>query len=582
MRTPRSLGLLLLAVALLPAMAAAQDAILILTPDRFLGEMAPLARFKRATGRSTWVVTLEQIRVTYPGADDAERVKRCIAAYQASHAINHVILVGDVDTFPVRWRWWGLPGQEGWAVSDLYYADLYKNGTTTFDTWDANSNNLYAEIEFASDGAINNDNIDFLPDISVGRVPASTDAEVTAYVNKVITYELSTTLSASWFKTAALYTGVWMNVTEWMEKVGTELSGQGFSLVKRYSAWIETGHGDPPAGVPGVIYGDLNAGVGLVSYIGHGNTGGLACLSLYTDGMVNVHNAGKLPVVLAGACDTGGLANLPLIGPYLDVNGTEHCGTGNNEAVTLGAFPHSSVPRPDPVQNDGGNNLVTCPGPLCTSCQLDPPCFAETMMFGNPVGSGTGAIGYLGARSGGQITEIDLNRFFFDSWGKGKRALGDMWRSMMDQYYTFHLLDQADSWVKQPSDWIIGHRFDEPQKLMLYGDPSVLVGGAFNTALCGTVFDGAGGPITGLVRRRVTCDVTVPAGQQLSIGNGASVLFETGRTVRGATGSTGVSIDGGTNGSYLLSPSAAATTVNRGVRVDGQLRILGDGGVRVY
>ena len=74
----------------------------------------------------------------------------------------------------------------------MYYADLFKTGTSTFDDWDENGNGLYGEIEFQPDGTINNDNIDFIPDVAVGRIPASDENEVGAYVEKIIRYETRT------------------------------------------------------------------------------------------------------------------------------------------------------------------------------------------------------------------------------------------------------------------------------------------------------------------------------------------------------------------------------------------------------
>lgn len=210
--------------------------LLIIAPDEFLDELEPLRRFKDATARPTILVGLDHIENSFTG-DEPEQIKRAIAWYESTSGIDHVMLVGDIDKFPARWQWWGLPGQEGWGASDLYYADLYKNGTTTFDAWDSNDNDLYGEIEFAPDGAINNDDIDFLPDVSVGRVPASTPAEVAAYVEKVIAYELRTTPTNPWFKTAALYTGTATNSNGLKDGIGDQLADLGFSLTKRYSDW---------------------------------------------------------------------------------------------------------------------------------------------------------------------------------------------------------------------------------------------------------------------------------------------------------------------------------------------------------
>lgn len=560
----------------------AQDRLLIIAPDEFIDELQPLKRFKDASARPTMLLSLTQVYNSFSGVDEAEQVKMCIAFYEQSDTIEHVMLVGDVDKFPVRWRWWGLLNQEHWSVSDLYYADLYENGTTTFDDWDFNNNGLYGEIEF-DDGTINNDEIDFLPDVSVGRIPASTPNEVTAYVNKVIEYELNTTTSDAWFKTASLFTGT-ENTDPCLglktafgdigpqtkDKVDTSLSNKGITTVnKRYDI---RNYPDPVT----TFLNDVNDGLGFVNYLGHGNTGSwegwISTLSLS-----RLDNYGKLPVVFAGACDTGMFAGQARFHAYKDVNGVAHCGTVQGEVLDPGTYPHPNLPKPDCLQHGSA---------ICNTVfvNYDKDCIAETFLFGNPIGSGTGAIAYLGERTGGQATIVDLDEHFFKAYEQGNEVLGEMWKYMLEEYYTQHNLADSNTWSS--AHWRVGHTFDEPQKLILFGDPSLIVGGAFRTALCGNVYNGNGGPLQSGSRYRITCNVTVPTGQKLTASPGAPVVFESGNKIAAmdASPSNGLIVDGTTDQPVCF----LSETVNpqdpgvRGVKVRGQMRLRNGGEIKLY
>ena len=563
------------------AHAQATCNLLIIAPDEFIDELQPLKRFKDATARPTILVSLTQIYSSFTGVDEPEQIKKAIASYESASGIDHVILVGDIDKFPARWQWWGLPGQEGWGASDLYYADLYKNGTTTFDTWNSNNNTLYGEIEFAPDGAINNDHIDFLPDVSVGRVPASTEPEVAAYVEKVIAYELRTTPSSAWFKRAALYTGTWRNSNDLKDSIGDHLADLGFSLTKRYTDWTVSPP-QPPPDVPGVIVNDLNGGVGLVNYAGHGRTDSWACLDVYTQTLSSLNNVDMLPVVFAAACDTSFFAWLPRPHPYRDTGGQLHCGVANGETLDPGPYPHDSLPRPAPLQS----GEIDCSGALCTHCNLDHACLGESFLFGNPVGSSTGAIAYLGERAGAQQWVDDLDRYFFEAYySQGLTVLGDMWKYMIEQYYEQHDLGDSHNWVTTDSQK--GNIFGQPHKLPLFGDPSLIVGGAFDDTLAGFVWDGNGGPWLGYKRYRIAGAVSVPTGERLTVFPGASVLFENGITISAwDTDPDQGMILNATAGApvYFLSlgPDPQSEHVVHGIKVTGQVSVRNGGQIRLH
>lgn len=554
-----------------------QQKLLIIAADDFIEAVRPLQRFKEASARRCVLMSLTDVyNLSFPG-DEAEQVKRCIAFYEQIDGIEHVLLVGDVDRFPVRWRWWGLPGQEGWSVSELYYADLYEDGTKTFDDWDSNNNGLYGEIEFTPDGTINNDHIDFLPDVSVGRIPASTEAEVTAYVDKVIAYEIKTRPSDPWFKKAGLYTGSWFsNANAVKDGIGSALTSKGVTLIKRYWDWQND---QAPAGVPGTIISDLNSGIGFANYLGHGNTASWACLGLNSNQLQNLNNAHRLPVVFSGACDTGMFARMAPFDLYRDIAGQGHCGTDQGELLPPGPYPHTNVPRPACVQ-DG---QMACNNSTYT---FDRPCVAETFIFGNPTGS-TGAIAYLGERTGGQATIVDLDRKFFEAYKQGRDILGYMWTYMLEQYYAQHKLANSHTWWRDPSQWRVGHTFDEPQKLVLFGDPSLVVGGAFTRTVSGPVSDLFFPFFLSYSRHRIVGDVTVAAGEALTADQGVSILFDSGRKVTAVDSRAGFGFH--VNGEphapvYLLAPVPPPCSENvvRGVKVRGQMRLRNGGAIKLY
>lgn len=582
MNTKNTLITAILLSVFLSSPAISQDELLIIAPDEFIDELLPLMSFKEASARPTILLRLSQVYNLNFQGDEAEQIKRCIALYEQALGIDHVLLVGDVDKFPVRWRWWGLINQEYWGVSDLYYADLYENGTTIFDDWDFNNNGLYGEIEF-DDGTINNDEIDFLPDVSVGRIPASTPNEVTAYVNKVIDYELQTTPSDTWFKTASLFTGT-ENTDPCLglktafgdvgplikDKVDASLSNRGITTVnKRYDI---RNYPDPVK----TFLEDANDGLGFVNYLGHGNTSSWEGW-INTFALTRLDNQGKLPVVFAGACETGMFAGQARFHAYIDVNGVAHCGTVEGEVLDPGPYPHPNLPKPDCLQHGSA---------ICNTffVNYDKNCIAEKFLFGNPTGSGNGAIAYLGERTGGRITIVDLDEYFFEAYEQGNEVLGEMWKYMLEEYYTHHNLADSNTWAS--ADWRVGHTFDEPQKLIFFGDPSLIVGGAFRTAICGNVYDGSGGPLQSGSRTRITCNVTIPTGQRLTAYPGASVVFDDGKkiTAMDTNPGNGLIVDGSVAQKVcFLSNSISPQNLGVcGVKVTGQIRIRNGGAIKMY
>ena len=94
-------------------------------------------------------------------------------------------MVGDKDQIIVRANHVILPGSVPLpSASDMYYADIYTD-LGEFSSWDINNNDIFAEYNWE----FNSDNLDFYPDIYLGRLPCVTKEEVKIVVNKIINYE---------------------------------------------------------------------------------------------------------------------------------------------------------------------------------------------------------------------------------------------------------------------------------------------------------------------------------------------------------------------------------------------------------
>ena len=145
-----------------------------LMSDYFL----PLAEWKTQKGLKTKIVNLSWIDSNFSGRDRAERVRNFIRyAYENWHT-KWVLLGGDTDIVPHRTVFamdcqFGAQSDENDIPCDLYFSDLDGD-------WDGNNNQIFGEVD---------DNVDLYPEVFVGRASLNSPAEVTAWVNKVITYE---------------------------------------------------------------------------------------------------------------------------------------------------------------------------------------------------------------------------------------------------------------------------------------------------------------------------------------------------------------------------------------------------------
>lgn len=568
--------MIFLVILFMPSIAISQENLLIISPDEFIDELAALKRFKDCSGRPTILLSLTQVYQDYTGNDEPEKIKKCIASYEKSHNIQFVLLVGDCDKFPVRFVCIhtdeSSSRDRGFEPSDLYYADLY-DASGNFDDWNIDNNDLYAERNYHKIGEMNLDKVNFSPEIGVGRVPVSNSAELTTYIDKIIRYELMT-YQQDWFKNAILLVdgGNSPFGDETKKEAITIPNLSGFSITKLYqdaSPYNEmTQHQ-----LSDIFTAELNKGAGFANYYGHGAPDSWAWFE--NSDLRDLTNNEKLPVVIAISCQTAQYVVTPPWDAYVDINGNQW---------------EAWQPKCEPTSD---KTCTAIPNPIQFP---DNSKWGDSMAEYFLVKSNVGAIGYVGFTSTanpGYSPELD--EFFFKAYGPyGQNTLGDMWRSMMRQYVSKYFSSDGTILSQnlhqhEPKDdlWHYNAMLNMLIRTHLFGDPSIVVGGAYTNMLSGNVSNSTRGPLNQFSRYRITDDVTIPLGHTLSAESGVSILFEERKkiTAHGTSPNDGLIVQpmSGQSVCFMsLAQNPQSEFAVHGIKISGILKLRNGGEIKLY
>jgi peptidase C25-like protein len=294
--------------------------LLIVTDQSFVSALQPLVDHKNSNGVRTIVDTTQNIYSTYNGRDNAEDIKLRILDAKEEFGIDYVLLAGGRKGQSLDWI---IPSRtthndDGWEAgyeSDLYFADLYKivDEEVVFEDWDSSGNGVFAEW---SNFVGKKDNMDYYPDVSVGRIPFRSTSQIGPVVQKIIDYE--TNAQDSWFKKAVVISGDTFPPSRggspgWFEgEIETQhtvelLEDLGFEMEK---LWLS---------IPGAWEGPedviraISNGCGFVHFAGHSNPASWGNHPpddedhVFIDGiriwdMSQLSNQGQYPVVMLGGC----------------------------------------------------------------------------------------------------------------------------------------------------------------------------------------------------------------------------------------------------------------------------------------
>jgi len=147
--------------------------VIITTPDWANNtNLTQFAEWKTQKGIPTTIFNTTYIYDNYPGNDNQTKIRNFLKDAYDKWNIHWVLLAGDTSEIPIRYFWIEADPLDPIAPSDYYYAAL--NGS-----FDNNGNGKYGEFG----------EIDWIPELYVGRLPASNPTELGDMINKTLTYE---------------------------------------------------------------------------------------------------------------------------------------------------------------------------------------------------------------------------------------------------------------------------------------------------------------------------------------------------------------------------------------------------------
>ncbi|MFO0219020.1 MAG: C25 family cysteine peptidase [Planctomycetota bacterium] len=423
--------------------------VIAIAPAEFLKPVEEYAG-QRPGSIAMQVFELEAILQHAQGADDAEKVKRWLYERWAEEKFAHVLLVGDADRFPVRYMVLDRVTEPAFDYafypSDLYYADLAK-ADGGFENWNAVQTdfhrNYFGEVrgEKNKSDPINYDQVDYLPEVGVGRWPVSTVDELRNVSAKSLAYELGLSQRDEdvTAKAGMVYVGGWVDCRPQMRSWGDQLPG----------SWSRQWLFDSPEKPDEArhraeqIIDLLNTGCDLLLHAGHGYPEGWD-QSLGSQDLVRLSNPGRLPVIISAGCSTAYFATLPPYESYLDAEGRAHRGTNSGELFT--------APPPAPAVYQTGEFNRTGLG--------------EQLLKSGP----SGAVAYFGCNTGSQPCGLTLvEGFVLGLKHEANPRLGSCWLHAVRHYHDRQRLAE----LKPNADWYPPSIFFQGMKFMLFGDPSL-------------------------------------------------------------------------------------------------------------
>lgn len=151
----------------------------IVTSAELRDAFAPFIDLKNRCGFTAAVADIDSIISYYPGLDDAESLREYLKDFYQFGG-RYVLLGGDEHIVPIRYAYFynatTTPDLADLMICDLYFADL------TGD-WDVDGDGIWGEPT--------QDQPDIGMELAVGRLPFSRPEQVTAYTNKLESYQFN-------------------------------------------------------------------------------------------------------------------------------------------------------------------------------------------------------------------------------------------------------------------------------------------------------------------------------------------------------------------------------------------------------
>jgi len=291
--------------------------LIIITPTEFSDELNSLVTHKNNRGVSTRLVTLTDIynSVYFPvtGRDNPEKIKYFIKNAIDNWETRFVLLVGGSEEFPTRETHVYVDygdGDDELFVSDLYYADIYAEGSV-FSSWDTNENNIFGEYDWGTPSQT--DELDLYPDVYLGRLACTSGSDVTTCVDKIKTYENNEAYTKDWFTNLVVIGGDTSPNDEEDILEGEYVNQAVMDIMDDFvptKCWASEG----TLNTRSPINSAINSGAGFIDFSGHGNPSVWATHpfnnpdiwipfgNFKNTHVMDLNNGDELPIVVTGAC----------------------------------------------------------------------------------------------------------------------------------------------------------------------------------------------------------------------------------------------------------------------------------------
>lgn len=302
---------------------------LIVTSDALRAEFEPLAAQKTSRGVFTEVITTSEILAnatfTSSGPDLAAWIRNAIKHFHAHHGTEFVILGGDVNIIPTRYIYLPEGGEAAFGTyngmnmnefkpTDHYYAGL--DGS-----WDEDGDGRFGEMNRDNDNNV--DEVDWVAEVYVGRLPVNTVDQARVVVEKIIGYDRAPP-AGDWLERAVFAGAVSQFASELMGTPAVDEAELSEFIIDHYFTNHEVDRlyqtstsYTPPSPYTLLTKPNLiaawNQGAALLNMAGHGDPasfGGYTTPSAFTwyltrDDVASINNANKLPLVYIFSCSSG-------------------------------------------------------------------------------------------------------------------------------------------------------------------------------------------------------------------------------------------------------------------------------------
>ena len=253
----------------------------ILTSQQFADSLVWLRDWRSKLGWRSRIVILESICATYPGRDNAEKMRNFIKDADTTWGTIFVFIARP--DYPANY--YRVARSYGYDFfSDMYFSDL--DGT-----WDRNNNNIFGELA---------DSVDGYADVHIGMMTINQFSEIANVRNKIMRYETAPDTTGNWWHKILLPNGVTFSDNYNDSIANASPTPPYFDLKMYYS-----GNGQVQPN-PQRYCDSLNSGYTFTSVIAHGSPD-LYDLngSVTSNMMLNLTNTNRLNCLTAVSCNVG-------------------------------------------------------------------------------------------------------------------------------------------------------------------------------------------------------------------------------------------------------------------------------------